>query len=244
LPNDENHDSQADRHPQDGGEIPETSLESAIANLRRNDGTSGEEPFGIRRKIAIAERSALIRWCDDHLLSFKEPFWASQVAIGGSEHDIWAENHRMWKITRPDRFGWTVLPGDNGVPEITQATPLEYLLRWKHSNDLFGDRVRFEGIFVGDEGVQVIVSQEFIVGFNPTVHVIVLEMARRGFVLIPGFSIGSEPDSSFYNPVEDIAIFDAACDNFIECSGIPVPIDVIPVKVGSKLRAQLLKLMD
>lgn len=37
----------------------------------------------------------------------------------------------MWKVTRPDRFGWAVLPGADGSPEIADATPLEYLERWQ-----------------------------------------------------------------------------------------------------------------
>lgn len=198
----------------------------------------------MRRKIAVAERSSLIRWCQKNSLIFKNAFWEPVVAIGGSEHDIWAENGRIWKITRPDRFGWTVLPGDRGLPEISQATPLEYLLRWMYSNIIFGDSVRFEGIFVSDEGVQVIVSQEFIVGSNPTPSNITKEMDRRGLALIPGFSIGSEPDSSFYSLTKGIAVFDAVPDNFIESHGVPIPIDVIPVMAGPLLKTQILRLMD
>lgn len=149
----------------------------------------------------------------------------------------------MWKVTRPDRFGWTVLPGESGVPEICEATPLEYLKRWMHSNMLFGDNVRLEGIFVSDEGVQVIVSQKFIVGSNPSPSHISDEMDRRGFGLIPGFSIGSEADSSFYSFSEGIAVFDAVPDNFIESQGAPIPIDVIPVMAGPSLKAQILRLM-
>lgn len=68
-------------------------------------------------------------------------------------------------------------------------------------------------------------------------------MDRRGFDLIPGFSIGSEPDSSFYSLTKGIAVFDAVPDNFIESLGVPIPVDVIPVMAGSLLKAQILRLM-
>ena len=50
--------------------------------------------------------------------------------IGGSEHDTWEMNGEIWKVTRPDRFGWTALPGEDGVPEIAEATPLDFAPFW------------------------------------------------------------------------------------------------------------------
>jgi|TARA_B110000037_G_scaffold53935_1_gene66218 hypothetical protein len=70
------------------------------------------------------------------------------------------------------------------------------------------------------------------------------EVGDFGFVPVRKFSVGAYPDSSFFNPELGIALFDAVIDNFIEVDGIPVPIDILPVKVGTKLRSQLLKLMD
>jgi len=32
--------------------------------------------------------------------------------IGVSKHDIWAVAGEYWEITRPERFGWTVLLGE------------------------------------------------------------------------------------------------------------------------------------
>jgi hypothetical protein len=75
-------------------------------------------------------------------------------------------------------------------------------------------------------------------------HDIVLELRKRGFLLVPDFFIGSEPDSSFYHEREGIAIFDATCDNFILSHGIPMAVDVVVVPVGDLLRQQLAKLMS
>jgi hypothetical protein len=72
--------------------------------------------------------------------------------IGGSEHDIWEMDGEVWKVTRPDRFGWTVLPGEEGVPQIAEATPLEYLERWLNANRLLGDNAKLRGVSETDEG--------------------------------------------------------------------------------------------
>lgn len=160
--------------------------------------------------------------------------------IGGSEHDIWEMNGEIWKVTRPDRFGWTVLPGEDGVPEIAEATPLEYLERWQNANRLLGDNATLRGVSETDEGVQVVISHQFIEGSYPEKRDIISELRKRGFILVSGFCIGSESDSSFYNDDQRIGIFDATCDNFILSQGVPIPVDVVIVEVGNLLRVQLL----
>jgi hypothetical protein len=72
----------------------------------------------------------------------------------------------------------------------------------------------------------------------------VLVLGKRGFLPVPDFFIGSEPDSPFYHEREGIAIFDATCDNFIQSHGIPIPVDVVVVPVGDLLGQQLAKLMS
>lgn len=89
-----------------------------------------------------------------------------------------------------------------------------------------------------------IVSQPFIEGPYPVKSVIVEEFRRYGFVLVPGFSIGSESDSSFYNHTLRLGIFDATCDNFILSQQMPIPVDVIVIPVGDRLRGQLLAMIS
>ena len=160
--------------------------------------------------------------------------------IGGSEHDIWEMDGEVWKVTRPDRFGWTVLPGEDGVPHIAEATPLEYLERWQYANRLLGDNAILRGVSETDEGVQVVISHPFIEGPYPEKRDIIGDLSERGFSLVPRFFIGSESDSSFYNEDQGIGIFDATCDNFILSQGVPIPVDVVIVVVGDLLRLQLL----
>jgi hypothetical protein len=69
-------------------------------------------------------------------------------------------------------------------------------------------------------------------------------MRSLGFRLVPSFSEGAQPDSSYLNTDLKIALFDATTDYFILSGGTPIPIDIIPVKVAPKLRCQVLKLMD
>ncbi len=170
-------------------------------------------------------------------------FWAGQATIGGSEHDIWEMEGEYWKATRPDRFGWTVLPGDHGFPEISEATPLEYLERWMNANRVLGDRAKLRGIATTDDGVQVIISQPFIDGPYPNSSAVSKEMAKRGFAEV-AFAIGSETNTTFYDDVRRLAAFDASSDNFILSNGIPIPIDVIVIRVGEILRRQLLDLIE
>ncbi len=98
--------------------ISEDSVESAVAFVGGDARTTGEEPFELRQKAAITQREALLRWAKNRDLITSPEIWCGKAMIGASEHDVWQENGEYWKVTRPDHFGWTVLPGDNGFPEF------------------------------------------------------------------------------------------------------------------------------
>jgi len=86
---------------------------------------------------------------------------------------------------------------------------------------------------------RIVVSHPFIEGPYPEKSEIIGELRKRGFVMVPEFFIGSESDSSFYHEEKRIGIFDATCDNFILSQGIPIPVDIVVVAVGDRLRRQL-----
>lgn len=222
--------------------LSEDPLGSAVAFLRGNARPTGEEPFPVRKRNAVRQRNALVQWAADRGLILDPSRWQDLLTIGGSEHDIWEQAGEIWKITRPDHFGWTVLAGFERLPEISEATPLEYLERWVNANHFLGDSVTLRGISNTPAGVQVIISQPFISGAYPEKEEIREELEPRGFHPIPGFSIGSEADSTFYHAESGLAMFDAARDNFILSHGIPIPVDVILMQVGPRLRHQLLQL--
>lgn len=224
-----------------GLRVSDDPLGAAIRFLRGNAWSTGEEPFPLRKKIAIIQRRALIRWAEDSGLILDPAMWRDVAVIGGSEHDIWeGDDGEIWKVTRPDHFGWTVLPGFGGLPEISEATPLEYLERWQQANRMLGDDVVLRGIAHTDDGVQVIVSQPFVLGPYPEKREILRELQARGFDPVPGFSIGSEIDSTYFHMDSGLAMFDAASDNFILSHGVPIPVDVILMQPGARLLRQLL----
>ena len=223
--------------------LSEDSLESAIAFVGRNARPTGEESFELRQASAAAQRNALIQWAEANGVKLDPSMWEGKASIGGSEHDIWWQHGEIWKVTRPDRFGWTVIPGTDGFPKIAEATPLEYLERWRNANLILGDSARLRGVSVDDHGVQVVISQPYIEGPYPSMPEVRAEMTRRGFDPVP-FSIGSESETTFYDDASRTAAFDASSDNFVFADGTPIPVDVIIIRVGDKLRRQLLRLMN
>jgi len=106
-------------HKSDIRGIQEDSIESAVAFIGGNARTNGEEPFELRRKAAISQREALLKWAETRNLTVSPQIWEGKAVIGASEHDVWQENGEYWKVTRPDHFGWTVLPGDDDFPVLT-----------------------------------------------------------------------------------------------------------------------------
>ena len=91
--------------------------------------------------------------------------------------------------------------------------------------------------------MNIIIRQPYIHGKFPTQEQIQKMLARYGFIMIPGFSLGAQRHTSYYHPIKRIGIFDAAEDNFILSSRMPVPIDVVPIKAGNLLHEQLIKLL-
>lgn len=114
LPNDQDRKS-SDAPEPNGLRLSPSPLESAIDDIGRDARTTGEESFELRRAAAIAQREALARWAEANGLNVDPSLWEGSATIGGSEHDIWEQDGEMWKVTRPDRFGWTVLPGGRWI---------------------------------------------------------------------------------------------------------------------------------
>ena len=225
----------------DSQEAASNPLGSAISLLRGSATTTGEEPFEERSQAAIIQRDALVNWAKREGLIIDPPRWLRLAQAGGAEHDIAYQEAtcKYWKVTRPDHFGWTVLPGHDGNPYGAEATPLEYLERWQNANEVFGDDVKLRGVIVTDQGVQVVVSQPFIKGKYPEQSQIRTQMREQGFQLVPRFHLGADPNTSYYHVEEKIAVFDAAPDNFIMSQKMAVPIDVVVIRVSDALGKQL-----
>lgn len=229
------------------GNLPENGsnpLGAAILHVGRDAQSDGGEPFELRRNLAIIQRRNLVKWAHERNLLIEGDFQNPDATIGGSEHDVWIEDGEVWKLTRPDHFGWTVLAGADGKPESTHATPLEYLQRWQCAEQYFGDRIVIRAVIQSDCGVRSLISHPFIKGPHAAREQILSFMKQQGFQRISGFSVGAEPDTSFFHPAANIALFDAASDNFIVSHGIPIPVDLLTLMPGHALRSQLLALLN
>ena len=235
--------------PEDSrGDSPEAAndpLESAVSHLKRSARTTGEEPFEQRSQAALTQREALVALAESQGLILDPSGWLRGTTTGGAEHDIvlHEKSGEYWKVTRPDHFGWTVLPGEDGAPVASEATPLEYLERWLNANEIFGDAAKLRGVIVTEQGVQVVISQPFIKGPYPSLSEIKVQMAAGGFDPVVGFHLGAEVNTSYYHPGEKVGVFDAAPDNFILSHKMAVPIDVVTIRVSDALHVQLRRRM-
>lgn len=73
----------------------------------------------------------------------------------GREHEIFhgGGGKRFWKAT---------FPGQSGFGAFGYFTPAGYLRRLRLSNLVFGDEVRFEGIWPRRDGPSIVTSQPYI----------------------------------------------------------------------------------
>jgi len=126
------------------------------------------------------------------------------------------------------------------VPWLREATPLEYLARLQLFNLIFQDDIEIEGVIV-EEGKQAfVVSQRYINGGNPATDAEVADfMARRGFVLLPGVTLGRGKSASYLHAGEAIAVFDTHGQNFLVSGPEITPIDALILRAGEDLLAYL-----
>ena len=222
--------------------IPKNPLDAAFDHIRgsfvQDEGKSVES----RGEDAIQQGNQLVEWADKNGLRLDPETWLGKAVTGASEHDVWYDAGEYWKVTRPGHFGWTVIPGDNGLPKSAYATPIEYLSRWINANTYLGDRATLRGIAETGHGVQIIVSHPYIDGEYPEMEHVYSDMKIRGFVKVPDFVMGANAPS-FYRKEDNVGIFDASEDNFIVSGGIPVPIDVITIRPGIVLKEQITNLI-
>lgn len=143
------------------------------------------------------------------------------------EHFIYHDPnaHRAIKVTRPGQFG--IIPiRSSGRWTFSDASPVDYLRRWRLFNAVFEDQVRFEGITSRRDSdlVALVISQPWRIAADisnplPTPQEVETFLIRYGF----------EPESGFraWRRLGDgIVLIDAAPDNFIKTSQGVVPIDL------------------
>ncbi|MEM9478898.1 MAG: hypothetical protein AAGA58_04460 [Verrucomicrobiota bacterium] len=96
----------------------------------------------------------------------------------GREHEVYHHQaaRRFWKST---------FPGESGFGPFGYYTPAGYLQRLRLSNHVFGDDVRFEGMWRRRKGWSIVTSQQYIhphpLRFIPTEKEIKTYLRDLGF---------------------------------------------------------------
>ncbi|BCU76204.1 hypothetical protein [Luteolibacter sp. LG18] len=157
----------------------------------------------------------------------------------GSEHwvDFSDEDGHYHKTTIPPAFGLVpkvvthpVVDLRSAIPKTRQAieflpgTPLEYLERWRTSNELFGDDVRLVSVIAwADGGLSFGITQPQYHGVPAEPREIEHHFLRAGWVRLP------DPSGHviFFNHAFGVMAIDAERRNCYVTDGELQPFDVI-----------------
>lgn len=138
---------------------------------------------------------------------------------GGMEHEIFHDPHE-------DRFWKSTFAGYAGFGPSGYSTPFGYLRRLRLSNLVFGDDVRFEGIWERPDGLSIVTSQRYILP-DPMEGVPTMEAVCE-FMTGLGFTRDGE-NVSFLREEDGVLAQDAHPRNYIRAvDGDVYAVDVQP----------------
>ena len=138
---------------------------------------------------------------------------------GGMEHEIFHDPHE-------DRFWKSTFAGFAGFGPSGYSTPFGYLRRLRLSNLVFGDDVRFEGIWERPDGPSIVTSQRYILP-DPMAGVPAMEAVCE-FMAGLGFTRDGE-NVTFLREPDGVLAQDAHPRNYIRAvDGDIYAIDVQP----------------
>lgn len=201
-------------------------------------GTGGDAGQGLGALAEGESQRRLREWARQRGCLISEADWQSlkPISHGSAEHEVRfrAADNRAVKRTHPGTFGFQPVHRDGRWVSIP-ASPLDYLLRFKTQNELFGDDVRLEGVMessgpsmvIGQpaDGISFVISQFWLDAADPE-HPHPPEAAiaefftQRGFHRIPGAFYG------WLRASDGVTVLDARPDNFIATSAGIFPIDL------------------
>jgi hypothetical protein len=151
-----------------------------------------------------------------------------------------AGGERYFKATFPGRFGFTAILTHAGIPDLADATPLEYLDRLILQNRVFGDSVCLEGIAQETGGTAIISSQLHVTGTEVVREEILNFMSPLRFKELRGLHLGRPGSLAFYRDLDEVALFDAHPGNFVkDTRGVVLPIDLILLHASEPLQQAL-----
>jgi hypothetical protein len=132
-----------------------------------------------------------------------------------------------------------------GLPDLANATPLEYLERLLLQNSVFGDTVQLEGVATEPPGTAIVTSQPHITGDDISTNDILNFMSRLWFKPLHGLHLGRPGSLAFYRVLDEVGAFDAHPGNFVkDTQGIVLPIDLILVRADDRLQRALAPFLE
>lgn len=219
-----------------------SALESATAFLAGAGGYFSPELAGVDRDHErTRQQEFLIEWArGQNLLTTPAcgQAWCRRLLevsgwVAGNEHTVVVQpdERRVIKLTHPDRFG-KAYPRIGGRTVYQEATPLEYLVRWRVCNEAFGDDVWLEQIMIDpNDAVRVVVSQPSVFGIHPEAEDLHSHLFEQGFEPMEAVD-GIPTTNDWFRAADRILIFDAHNGNYIQTAdGFIVPIDIYAEKV-------------
>jgi len=169
-------------------------------------------------EIALFRRYALEKAL---MLSSPPPESGCPPSDEGNEHQVWfrPETATFLKITWPDFFGLKVLYQPD---EEERASPIGYLERWHLHNGLFGDSVKFLGVFEENRKLRLVIQQPAIEGQPATLEQIDGFFTNNGW---RRFSVND--DVAYFDPERQVVVSDTHRGNLILMDdGLLAPIDL------------------
>lgn len=131
-----------------------------------------------------------------------------------------------WKFTKPHLSGYDVSWSETGHPTIHNALPLDYLLRLERQNRLFGDDIRYRGLWKDSRGAwRIVTTQPHVSGPPADMDEIATGMASMGFRRLRWDGVGYEASQGWR--IGRMCVWDLHPGNVVLCRGLVVPVDVI-----------------
>ncbi len=219
----------------------ESALDAAARHLAATPSPGGGTSLGSREVFRRRQERDLVAWAQQSGRLISPANYPPELRPGGEEHRIATpgDRSRYWKATHPGRCGFTVVCGDEtgGLPELTNALPLEYLERLQLQNKLFTDDIRLEGVASEGNKLVIVTSQETIIGSAVTATEMSAFMAKLWFAPLRGLSLGRPGALAFYRDLDEVAAFDAHPGNFVkDGNGVVLPIDLILLRADAALQ--------
>lgn len=197
-----------------------------------------------------------MEWAAEVGLASEAEMYLSRIEDTHGEHHVYVdiERERYFKITHgvePGTAGFALTVGTDfrigkrtqryiAVPWLREATPFEYLARLQLFNLTFQDDIEVEAVITDPGKEAFIISQRFIEGNAATALEVAEFMARRGFALLPGVTLGRGNSTSYLRTSDAVAVFDTHGQNFLVSGSEIVPIDAVILSADQDLLSYLI----